>query len=478
MKVVETDEHRTRTAIAPVHLRRDDYQRAHDAAHISAGLWNVALEWVHDEWAAGRSPGKYDIRKRLTSIPLIDRPLHAHTTEEIAYDLADAIATYRENKRQGLEVKPPWRTKKYRPLSFSAGFGWRVSAGALWLSLGRGRERIRLPVPQVTDPDTGAVVGLESWGEIKLCWDRNARAWSLHIAVLASPAPALDPTKVVAIDEGIINPMALATFAADSTTDAPVFDVTIISGREARAIKRERNKAVAAITRKRSSCKAGSRRDKALARLEKKHRSRAVKRLYDLDHQVSGKAADFAIEHDAGTVAVGDVRGIEQKTRAAQRHSRSQRQQLSQWSRGRQEDLLSYKLGIELVHVEEAWSSKTCPACLTRNQPKGRNYHCQACGFTAPRDAVGAINILMAAIHGAYTPLAPGTVIRVKYLRAVPRWNDLQREAHRQVQLRRSRKAETDRARSNATNQATTTFGGRVTGALSQATTDAHKAAA
>ncbi|MDA8310183.1 MAG: hypothetical protein M0Z46_06145, partial [Actinomycetota bacterium] len=77
-----------------------------------------------------------------------------------------------------------------------------------------------------------------------------------------------------------------------------------------------------------------------------------------------------------------------------------------------------------------------------------------------------------------YTAIAPETIIRVKYLRAVPRWNDLQREAHRQVQLRRSRKAETDRARSNATNQATTTFGGRVTGALSQATTNAHQAAA
>ena len=471
-------EHRSRTAIFPVRLRRSDYQRAHDAAHISASLWNVAVEWVHNEWAAGRSPSKYDIRKQLTSIPASERPLHAHTIEKIAYDLADAITTYRQNKRQGLEVKPPWRTKTYRPLSFFAGFGWRVSAGALWLSLKRGRERIRLSVPQVTDPDTGAVVDPASWGEIRLCWDRDARAWSLHISVLASPAPALDPTKVVAIDEGIINPMALAAFAADSTTHAPAIDVTIISGREARAIKRERNKAVATVTRKRSRCKAGSRRDKALAMVEKKHRSRAAKRLHDLDHQVSHKAADFAVEHDAGKVVVGDVRGIEQRTRATQRHSRSQRQQLSQWSRGRQEDLLSYKLGTELVYIDESWSSKTCPACLARNRPKGRNYHCGTCGFAAPRDAVGAINILMATLHGRYTAIAPETIIRVKYLRAVPRWNDLQREAHRQVQLRRSRKAESDRARSNATNQATTTFGGRVTGALSQAATNAHQAAA
>ncbi|MHB1784201.1 MAG: hypothetical protein ACYCTE_16220, partial [Acidimicrobiales bacterium] len=84
----------------------------------------------------------------------------------------------------------------------------------------------------------------------------------------------------------------------------------------------------------------------------------------------------------------------------------------------------------------------------------------------------------MAATCGAYTPLAPETIIRIKYLRAVPRWNDLQQEAHRHVQLRRRRKAEADRARSNATNQATTTSGGRVTGALSKATTNAEQAAA
>ncbi|CAG4927823.1 unnamed protein product, partial [Acidithrix sp. C25] len=39
-----------------------------------------------------------------------------------------------------------------------------------------------------------------------------------------------------AIDEKIINPMALVTWVDDKT-----IDVTIINGREARAIKRQRN---------------------------------------------------------------------------------------------------------------------------------------------------------------------------------------------------------------------------------------------
>ena len=44
---------------------------------------------------------------------------------------------------------------------------------------------------------------------------------------------------ITAIDEGVINPMTLATWVDDTT-----IDVTIINGREGRAIKRQRNKSV------------------------------------------------------------------------------------------------------------------------------------------------------------------------------------------------------------------------------------------
>ncbi len=70
-----------------------------------------------------------------------------------------------------------------------------------------------------------------------------------------------------------------------------------------------------------------------------------------------------------------------------------------------------------------------------------------------PTRLVGAVNIFMSTLHGRYTAIPPDTVIRVRYLRAVPRSNQ---------------EAETDRARGNATNQATTTPGGRVTGALAR----------
>jgi transposase len=419
---------RWRTAIIPVRLPGDTYQRAHDACWTAGLLWNKANTWLHAEWESGNHKvGQYDIRRFLTSLALEKRPLHAHSTEGIAYDLHDALKTYRENRKQGLECRAPWREKHYRPLSFSAGFGWRIRPDrkTLHLSLGRGREGIDLPLPEVIDPVTGKSVPSSDWGQIQLCWDRDARQWSLHIACLTPEATTLDPDKVVAIDEGIINPFALATYVDEKT-----IDVLVINGREARAIKRERNKAVGQLDHKLSRTKDGSRRHRQLMLAKKKHKARGSARLFDFDHQVAAKAAKFIKEHDAGRVVVGDVRGIEQKTEKKRRLSRHMRQQCSQWGRGRQEDHLEHCIGHGLEYLDESYSSQTCPACGARNRPSGRKYRCRNCHFTCHRDAVGAINILMRSLHGSYLPIDPDTKIRVTYLRAVPRFSPQQRERY------------------------------------------------
>ena len=92
----------------------------------------------------------------------------------------------------------------------------------------------------------------------------------------------------------------------------------------------------------------------------------------DFDHQVTRKAAAFAIGHHAGQVVAGDVRGIEPNPEKTRRAGRSTRQWLSQWGRGRQEDCLAQMTGVPVERSDESYSSKTCPACFTRNRPWGR----------------------------------------------------------------------------------------------------------
>ena len=425
-----------RTAIVHVTLTGSSYRLAHDSCHAAALLWNQAVDFVHGEWKAKRSPSKYAIQAHLNSLDRQDRPLHAHTTEIITHDLHEAIKTSHANRKNGMKVRSPWRKKNYRPLSFTKNFGWRITpSNRLNLSLGRGRPGINLPVPAVLDSATNKNVGPELWGEIQLCWDQDNRRFSLHIPYQTVREISTGHA-VTAIDEGVINPMTLATWVDDTT-----IDVTIINGREGRAIKRQRNKSVGVIQRKLSKAKNGSKRHRRLLAAKKRVKAQAKNQLRDFDHQVSRKAADHAISHSTGRLVFGDVRGIEKETKAKRHMGRHGRQQLSQWSRGVQEGYLSEKTNVEVEHLSESYSSQTCPACLMPNRPSGRYYRCQNpdCGFTCHRNAVGAVNILQKAIYGEYIPIGPDATIRVTYLLAVERWSLDQRKAHRMVQCQKAR---------------------------------------
>ncbi|MCX5200165.1 zinc ribbon domain-containing protein [Streptomyces sp. NBC_00237] len=470
---------RVLTAVVPAWLNRSDYVRAHDACHASAQLWNKAVSWVRAEWHSGRSPGPEDIRRYVISLPPEFRPLHAHTAAAVAYDLAEAIATTRTGRAHGMQgIRFPWREKAYRPLMLSARSGWRLTPGGrLALSLGRGRERIIIPVPEFTDRE-GQSVDPDRWGEMKLCWDSADRRWSLHITHrgpddrLAQALPRHDQaagTRVVtvAVDEGVINSMTMASRAPDGA-----YEIAVINGRSARSIKRGRNKRHARLQSKLSRCRTGSRRHRRLTRARKKLAAKTRRQLKNFNHQVTAKANGFVREQVEAhwqaapegarvvvQLVVGDVRGIERDTARKRRASPSTRQQLSQWERGVQERQLAYKTGLRIKHISEAYSSQSCPFCLTRRKVRGRTYVCvnPNCALVLHRDAVGGVNIHTLAVNdGAYVPVPPATEMRVKYLRAVPGWSPDQRERHgsRQVAAGRAGGARGREARGSARNRA------------------------
>jgi putative transposase len=69
---------------------------------------------------------------------------------------------------------------------------------------------------------------------------------------------------------------------------------------------------------------------------------------------------------------------------------------LNMWQFGLIIRKLEYKLrkyNIELIKINEAYSSQNCPVCGKRKKQTNRNYICK-CGYKQHRDIVGAINIL------------------------------------------------------------------------------------
>src|ERR1035437_9215700 len=206
-----------RTAVVPVVLTGVDYRRAHEACHKTGLLWNELVAAQRKYWeSVNADPSCKDLRRVMYALDPALLELHSHTKQAVVDDLLDSVATSGTNGKAGLKVRAPHRLKAYRPLSFTRSFGWRVTPqGRLGLSLGRGRARIVLPLSTLLDPATGLDVPPADWGELRLCWDRDGRRWALHIAVPTQPAPALDPIRVMGVDEGIINPMTIAVQTPD-----------------------------------------------------------------------------------------------------------------------------------------------------------------------------------------------------------------------------------------------------------------------
>jgi len=447
-----------RTAIVPLWLSRQNHQYFHDGSHASALFHNTLVNWLHEEWRQGRNPDKWEIVRYANTIP--GPPTHAHNRQAVSKDLAEAVETARTARAHGHKARTPYKTKQYRSLTFSRHNGWTVhKSGKLSLSFGRGHRNVLVPLPEVIDSVTGKAVQPSLWREMQACWDTNAREWTLHIPYETEGWTGMSQavqdketgewskgTVTIAIDEGIIHAMALTCHRGDRV------DALVISNREARAVKRWRNKTVGKLDRKIARTKEGSRRNRRLQQTKKGVKAKAARQLRDLDHKVTSIADDFirdiATDKETGEIypvrpLVGDVAGIEKNTRKNHRGSRSLRQQLSQWSRGKQELYLAYKTGLVLEKISERGSTQACPKCTTMRKTKGRIYVCKNpdCRYEIHRDVNGSGNIgSLGDNGGVLTPwVTDSTHIVVTYQRATHHWTPVQKAQHAHYDALRGR---------------------------------------
>jgi putative transposase len=213
-----------------------------------------------------------------------------------------------------------------------------------------------------------------------------------------------DPARVAGVDLGIIHPYAVA---------GPDGQALLVSGRAIRAEHRmhladrkARQKAVARRAPKPGQ--KGSRRWRHYRRRQRLAEARHRRRVRQAQHEAAKTVIAWAVTHGAGTLAVGDPRGV-LNLDAGRRHN----QRTRDWRIGHLITALKDKAqaaGISLQLVDERGTSSTCPACRSRiPKPTGRLLTCQACQFTGHRDLTAAANI--AARHGGgTTPVIPAGV--------------------------------------------------------------------
>ena len=112
---------------------------------------------------------------------------------------------------------------------------------------------------------------------------------------------------------------------------------------------------------------------------------------------------------------VGKVEGVQRNTRKKKREIVSQK--LSNWSFGKLQKQMAYKLeehGTVVETINESYTSQQCPCCRRRKKTSTRNYKC-LCGYEEHRDVHGSKGILSKYLYGDIRYL--GETKQVKYLR-------------------------------------------------------------
>lgn len=314
--------------------------------------WPSKARW--QRWAKGRYPG-----------------LSAQAVQQIIAEFCEAVNATRQLRNNGHpEARYPWRKPRYRDVVYTNQDA-RLRNGWLLLPNGQsGTLRIRLPQGR---PLPGRLM------EVRLGLGRVL----LVFQVADAPRPQ---QTVIGVDLGV-NTLIAAT---DGNK------VLLISGREAKATVQWRNKNLASLSQRQSRMTKGSRRWKRLQRRKARMRAKARRRLNDLVHKATRKVADA---FPGATCYVG-----EPFNDAAQDMAPRQAQTVSQACNARLIAQFDYKT-CGAIQVNEAYTSQTCPRCGRRRVCR-RTYRC-VCGIVAPRDVVGATNILSVGEHGSIQPHTP-----------------------------------------------------------------------
>jgi putative transposase len=333
---------------------------------------------------------------------LSDTTLHAHSRDAAQQGFYKACKAAKACKALGLLAHYP-RHRKYFRTTVWKNTGIRQREGHVLLARARRLEPILVPF------ETDSTVL-----EARLVYDLKQRRYFWHFVLENGQDPMLVASgATAAIDLGEVHPVAI--------TDGE--EACILSCRELRSVAQQTNKKLEHLQKKAARCQKGSRRERRLRRARGRFLARQKRRRRDLEHKVSRATIEWCQEKHVGTLAIGDVRDVADKTKAKQRLKRPERQKVSNWSHGTMRQYLGYKAHAEgiLVHdrVPEAYTSQTCIDCGHRHKPRGRVFHCPACGLTFPRDGVGCANLLSRALHGELARVRP---IRVKYRKPFRKW--------------------------------------------------------
>ncbi|MCT9080073.1 RNA-guided endonuclease InsQ/TnpB family protein [Streptomyces fulvoviolaceus] len=352
------------------------------AAALEATLHacNEAASWV-SEVAFERGEFKnFPLRKHAYDHVKSRWCLGAQAAQHVIKKTCDAYTTLKANLKAGNLGKPG--SKRYRratekPIMFRPRgaqpyddrmLSWQIPerAVSIWTTGGRVKN-----VAFTASVEQLATLALYRKGESDLL-ERDGM-WFLN-ATCEVPESELntDPVDFLGIDLGIVN---IATTS----------DGEILAGRELNRVRTRERGLRAKLQRKNTPS--------AKRRLKKRRRKEA-RRARDINHKIAKHVVAEA-ERTGRGIALEDLTGIRERVRLR----KPQRATHSGWSFAQLGSFIAYKArraGVLVLHVDPAYTSRTCAECGhvdKANRVSQAWFACRNCGFVDHADRNSSRNI-------------------------------------------------------------------------------------
>ena len=346
------------------HTTKSNLDRLFECNRISAEIWNDCLQVSRDYSTTneGKWINKTELQKKLKR----KYPLPSQTIQAVAHKYLQARDSTYKARLKDLDNKYPYKKKKYYNSKWVDKAFTIHSKGKINLHMGTVGGKRQKPIT---------------------IWVKNI------------------PKKDIKEIEIIYDRKLMVSISYD----------VIITGRKLRSLHQLRNKRLAELQKLMSKCKKGSRKWKKYNKAKVFLLSKSDAQLKDALHKTTKNFVDWCIKNKVKEVVIGKIEGVQRNTKG--KRSKKASQKLSNWSFGKLQKYLEYKLaqeGIALKKIDESYTTQTCPVCGRRKKPSTRTYKCN-CGYISHRDIHGARNILSRHLYGEIKYL--GEIRETKYLR-------------------------------------------------------------
>jgi len=233
------------------------------------------------------------------------------------------------------------------------------------------------------------------------------RRWYAHVSLKypdPEPQDHAKPLAVVSVDLGIKKAAVAVLLTADGLGELTARNIRIFESAEKKRAINELDNQIAALQRQKENYRRRGRSTYEITCKLKRLSRRRKQLAHHYDHELTAQLMRWVqrLAHKYRVyVGIGRLKGIRNSRRKGDGKSRKHRRELHRWAFARITTMLRYKLqrvGLseeQVVLIREAWTSRTCCKCGSRNteRPFQALLRCHDCGAQLQADLNAALNI-------------------------------------------------------------------------------------